>query len=206
MDVAGPAQREVDQPQANRVVGEPVDDDEAAKVAVVGVRRKRDLLVERQVANADLVEGQRSGGGVFKGVDVDLVLGSGELAGYGSGAELDEVGAPRKHFLVAHPQHLGFELVCHLHGCVCRTDHATAAGIYLVLKGDHDGLACDGGFKVAIHGDEALNAGLARRRQHFDLIAGPQCASGKRAGEAAEGAVWPAHPLHGQPGRSGGFI
>ena len=37
MDVGGAAQREVDEAHADRVVGEAVDDDEAAEVAVLGI-------------------------------------------------------------------------------------------------------------------------------------------------------------------------
>ena len=59
VDVLRAAQREVQQPRADRVVGQPVDQDEAAGVAVLRVGIERDRLVEIEVADADLVQMQR---------------------------------------------------------------------------------------------------------------------------------------------------
>ena len=74
MDVLRAAQRKVQQARADRCVGHAVDQDEAAGVAVLVVRVERDRLVERQVADADLVEFERLGRQVLERVDVDLVL------------------------------------------------------------------------------------------------------------------------------------
>ena len=41
VDVVGASQREVEQPGADGVVGQPVDDDESAHVAVLDVRIER---------------------------------------------------------------------------------------------------------------------------------------------------------------------
>ncbi len=46
VDVLGPAQREVEQPGADGGVGQPVDEDEAAHVAVLGVGVERDRPVD----------------------------------------------------------------------------------------------------------------------------------------------------------------
>ena len=56
VDVVGTAQREVQQPGGDRGVGEAVDEDEPAHVAVLGVGVERDRAVEAEVADADLVE------------------------------------------------------------------------------------------------------------------------------------------------------
>jgi hypothetical protein len=52
VDVVGPAQGEVHHPRADGAVADPVDQDEAAHLAVVGIGLERDGLVERQVAPA----------------------------------------------------------------------------------------------------------------------------------------------------------
>src|SRR5207248_10522704 len=68
------AQSEVDQPGADGVVGEAVDEDEAAESAILAVGLERDRPVELELAHADVVELEPLGGGVLERVDVDLVL------------------------------------------------------------------------------------------------------------------------------------
>ena len=74
MDVGGAAQGEIDQPHADRVVGEAVDDDEAAEMAVLVIGREGDGAVEIEIADADLVEAQRLRRDMLQRVDVDLVF------------------------------------------------------------------------------------------------------------------------------------
>ena len=66
VDVVRAPQREVQQAGTDRVLGELVDDDEPAGVAVVGVRVERDRAIEAEVADADLVELERVGGEVLE--------------------------------------------------------------------------------------------------------------------------------------------
>ena len=56
VDVGSAAQREIDESHADRVVGKPVDDDEAAEVAVLFVGREGNGTVEVDIDDADLVE------------------------------------------------------------------------------------------------------------------------------------------------------
>src|SRR5438045_3974289 len=56
MDVGSPPERKVNEPHAHRIVGEAVDDDEAAELAVIRIRSKSDGAIEIDVANADLVQ------------------------------------------------------------------------------------------------------------------------------------------------------
>ena len=72
--VGGAAQREVQQAGADGGVGDAVDEDEAAHVAVVDVGIERDRPVGARSADADLVEVERLGREVLERVDVDLVL------------------------------------------------------------------------------------------------------------------------------------
>ena len=75
VDVGGAPQGEVDDAHADGAVGEAVDDDEAAEVAVLAVGGERHRLAEIEIAHADLVQFEGLGGDVLQGVDVDLVFG-----------------------------------------------------------------------------------------------------------------------------------
>ena len=68
------AQREVQQPGTDGVVGEAVDQDEAAGVAVDPVGIEGDRPIQAQVAHADRIEIEPLGGDVLEGVHVHLVL------------------------------------------------------------------------------------------------------------------------------------
>ena len=134
-------QREIDQPEADRGVAGPVNDDEASKIAVVGIGGERQFLIKADIAHADLVEFQGLCGGVLQRVDVDLVFGLRELGRHRACAQLDQVGPARQHRLITHPQYLGFKLVGNLHRRIGGANHIAAAGVYLVGKRQHDGLA-----------------------------------------------------------------
>src|SRR5450759_2793474 len=78
VDVLRTAQRKVQETGGDRVVGQAVDQDEAAGIAIFRVRIEGNRLVEMQVAYADLVQMQRLRRQVFEGVDVDFVLRCGD--------------------------------------------------------------------------------------------------------------------------------
>ena len=111
VDVLATAQREVDQPGADRVVAEPVDQDEAASVTVLGVWVERDRTVEVEVAHADRVELERLRGDVLHGVDVHLVLDMGHRSCHGLGADLEQIGATGQQRFVMHPHQRRFKLI-----------------------------------------------------------------------------------------------
>ena len=75
-------------PGADRGVGEAVDQDEAARVAVLGVGIEGDRLGRVEIAEADFVELQRLAGDVLERVDVDLVLELGDRGGRRSGSPI----------------------------------------------------------------------------------------------------------------------
>src|SRR5690606_30950110 len=74
MNVLGTTQRKVQHAGTNGVVGETVDEQEAAELAVVGVGLKGHRAIEADVADTNLVHGQLVSGQVLHGVDVDAVL------------------------------------------------------------------------------------------------------------------------------------
>jgi hypothetical protein len=136
VDVLGAAQGEVQQTGADRCVGQPVDDDEAPHVAIVGVRIERDGAVKVEVADPDLIELEGLGGGVFDGIDVDAVFGVGDGDADGAGADLHQVAPAWQHVVVVHPDDVRLELVGDGRGRVGRGQDVASADVDLVGQGD----------------------------------------------------------------------
>ena len=88
-----------------------VDQDETAQRPVVGIGFENDLLVGRQIGDADGVQIQRLGRQMLHRVDVDLIFGLLDRGRHGLRADLEPIGAARQHFLVRHPHDRRFELV-----------------------------------------------------------------------------------------------
>ena len=80
MDIGRATQRECDHPARDRRVAHSIDEDEAAHFAIVGIRIERDRTIERDVAEADLVEIEMLGGNMLERADVDFVLQLGHLS------------------------------------------------------------------------------------------------------------------------------
>ena len=80
MHIGRAAQAEIDHARADRGVGEAVDQDEAAGVAIVAIGIEGDGLGQREIAVADFVQRQRLGRQMIERVDVDLVLELGDRA------------------------------------------------------------------------------------------------------------------------------
>ena len=74
MDIGRATQTEVDHAGAGGRVGEAVDENERAGLAILRVRVERDRRRGREVAQADLVERQRARRDVLQRIDIDLVL------------------------------------------------------------------------------------------------------------------------------------
>ena len=75
VDVGGAAQREVDEPHADRVVGEAVDDDEAAEIAVLVIGREGEWAGrDRDCTTPISLRLERLGRDMLERVDVDLVF------------------------------------------------------------------------------------------------------------------------------------
>ena len=111
MEIGAAAQPEGDHAGADGVVGETVDDDERTgpPVSLIGIERDRDA--GRQIAKADVVEGERVGGEVLAGIGVDPVFERRNRNRHGLGADAREIGTPRHQRLLAHPDDIGGELI-----------------------------------------------------------------------------------------------
>ncbi len=144
-------------------VGQLVDQDKAAQVAIGFIGLKGDVAVGRQIGHADSVQFQHLGRHMLQAVDVDLVLGRLDIGRDGLGAQLQPVGAARQHGLVGHPHDGRLELIGRLGGGVGLGQHVAARAVDFVGQAQGDGLAGEGLVQVAIQGDDARDlGGLAR--------------------------------------------
>src|SRR5207245_7899871 len=104
-------QGKVQEPGADRVVREAVDQDETAGIAVLLVRVERDRPAYGEVAHADLVQLQFLGREMFESVHVHPILWVADRRRDGVGADLQPIGPTGEHRLIAHPNAGRFELV-----------------------------------------------------------------------------------------------
>jgi hypothetical protein len=102
-DVGRAPQRKVDHTTGNRRVGRPVDQDECARVAILGIGIECDGAIEREIADRDLIEVEVLGRNVLERIHVDPVLELRHLRRHRRGPDLHEVGPLRQHRLLAHP-------------------------------------------------------------------------------------------------------
>jgi hypothetical protein len=202
VDVVRPAQREFEQACADGVVADAIDENEPAGIAIVLVHVESDRVVEREIAHADFVQGQRLGGDVLERIDVDLVLEIADLRIDGTRADLEEVRPTRQHRLVRHPDDRRLELVRDLGRRRRGRDHIAAGDVDLVDQGQGDRLAGDRLAEVAIRGDDARRA-LAARGLHANALAGVDRPARDRSGEAAKVVMRTIDPLHRH--RNGAF-
>ena len=69
----------------------PIDQNEAAHVAIVGVRIECNGPVQRDIAKSDLVEIQMLGGDVLGRMEVDFIFEPGDAAGNTAGAKHQQI-------------------------------------------------------------------------------------------------------------------
>jgi len=197
VDVARPAQAELDHAGSDGLVGRPIDQDEGAEVAALGIRAKGDRVAEMKVAESDLVEIQGAAGSLLARVDVDLVLDRGDRGCHLLGAELQEVAAAGQHRLVAHPKEMGGELVGHLGPGLGIDQHVASGDVDLLIEDDGHRIAGGGAREFAIGRDDALDRGGPAGLGHHHGIAGCHGASDDGTGKAPEIHVRTVDPLHG---------
>src|SRR6266704_2829736 len=103
VDVLRSPESEVQQACADRFVGEPIDQDKAARVAVLLVGIEGDYLIEIEIAYADFVQMQRLRREMLERVDVDLVLRRRDRHADCFGSDLEQIRPSGKHLIPAHP-------------------------------------------------------------------------------------------------------
>ena len=201
VDIVGAAQRELQHPGAHGLVGQPVDQDEAAGVAVLGVGVESNRLVELELADADLVQLELLCGEMLERVDVDLVLERRDRRGHGLRADLQQVAAPPQHRLVARPDDRGLELVRHLGRRVRGRDDVAARDVEFGGEGQRDRLARTGLREVPALGHDPRHAALLPGRLDPNAIAWLHDAARDGAREPAEVEMRAVDPLDGQAER-----
>ena len=159
MNVCRPTQGETDHAGTGGLVRHPVDQDEAAEVAVQRIGLEGDGGVERQGAQADVVQGQGRGGQHLAGIDIDLVLEIADPRPDRLGTQLEPVGPAGQQGAFGHPDQVGLELVRDLRGSPGGGDQIAARDIHVWREGQGHGLARVGLVEVAVQGDDALDPG-----------------------------------------------
>ena len=198
VDVAGAAEREVQHAGGDGGVGFAVDQDEAAQRAAGFVGLPDDGLGGGERDDADAVQGQRLGGEVLGGVDVDLVFERLDGGADGSGAGFEPVGAAGQERVGGHPDERCLELVGGFGRVGGGGDDVAAAAVDLVGERERDGLAGHGLGQVAVEGDDAGDGGGLAGGDDADRVARADGAGGDQAGEAAVVGIGAVDPLDGQ--------
>ncbi|MNV56100.1 hypothetical protein D3C71_1483690 [compost metagenome] len=203
VDVLRATQGKVQESGADRIVGQAVNHDETAGIAIFLVGIKCDWLIKAQVADADFIQVQCLGGEVLERIDVDLVFRCRAGGRHGLGADLQQIGAARQHRLIAHPDDRRLELVCHPGRCIDRRENVAPADIDLVLERNRDRLARDGFLKVTLARHDTRDPAFLPRRQDTEAIAALDAAADNDPGIAAEVEVRSVDPLHRHAKRPG---
>ena len=179
-------------------VGFAVDQDEAAQRAAGFVGLPDDGLGGGERDDADAVQGQRLGGEVLGGVDVDLVFERLDGGADGPGAGFEPVGAAGQERVGGHPDERCLELVGGFGRVGGGGDDVAAAAVDLVGERERDGLAGHGLGQVAVEGDDAGDGGGLAGGDDADGVARADGAGGDQAGEAAVVGIGAVDPLDGQ--------
>src|SRR5690606_38012037 len=179
-------------------VGQPVDDDEGAGIAVGSIAVDAYLLLGVDLTFADAVQFQGGSRTLLQRVDVDLVLQRAEAAADGSGAEFEVIQLAPQHGLLRHPHHGGVEGIGYDRIVVAVDDDVPAADIDLVFQRQRDGHVGKGGFQFLVICDDGFDPAFLLGWQYHDLVALAHHAGGQRAAEAAEVQVGAVDVLHGE--------
>ena len=204
--VGGAAQCEIDHAGGDRLVGEAIDQNERAGLAVLGVRIERQRPRNGHVANADLVELERLRGKLRQGVDVEPVVEIGNGCRHGRVIDLHQIGAPGQQLVVGHPDQVSGELVGDLRTVAHGRQHVATRDIDLVGERDGDRISRLGTVEFAAGTDDRPDLRTPPGGERGNLVAGPGAAADDRAGKTAEIEVRPVDPLDRHAERTPGAI
>src|SRR5712671_1066671 len=141
MQITGPAQAEGDHPGSRRFVGEAVDQDKSAGLAADRIRIKSDVHGGGEIAEPDLVQAEGLVRQMRQRIDVDAVLERGNGGRHGTGPDLQQIGAAWDQWMIAHPDHMGCELVDEFGRLAGVCEEITTRDVDISLKGESDRLA-----------------------------------------------------------------
>ena len=111
MKVGSAPQAEINHSGANRVIREPVDNDEAAGPAILCVRIESHRGACRKIANPDVVEPERMRRKVLARIDIDFVLDGGNRDRGRLGSDARQIGPAGHQRMIAHPDQMRGELI-----------------------------------------------------------------------------------------------
>ena len=112
---------------------------QACNVAVIiDCSKYLNRVIEIDIAVADLIQFQPLGGETGLGVDVDLVLDAGDTHVDRARTDLQPVGPVRQQRLIAHPQQVAGELICHLRGPGGGRHDVAAADVDVAIQNKGD--------------------------------------------------------------------
>ena len=195
-----------DHPRGRGLVGRPVDEDEGAGRAVVGIGVEGDRHGRCDVAEPDLVEVELLRRELVEIVDVEAVLELRDLGRHGARADLHQIGAAGQHGVGAHPDQMRGELVGDLRPARRVGEHVAAGDIDLVFERQRHRVARFGAFLLLVGDQDRLDFRLLPRTGDDDRLAARDPPARDRAGEAAEIEMRPVDPLHRQAERRAAAI
>ena len=111
MNIISPAQGEVDQPRGNRGIGIAINQDKGASVSIVLVRLEGHGMIQRKIADADVIQFQSFCCQMLQGIHIDLIFQRTDLRSSCLKSHLDQVLSARQKRFVMHPNELGFKLI-----------------------------------------------------------------------------------------------
>ena len=135
MDVLASPQGKLDHADTGGGVGFGVNQDEGSSCAICLIGIKGNRAVERYIAGGDIVQRQRVHRLLLVIVHIDPEARLGQCCGGAPPFCLHDIGAPRQHFALVHPDDGGPELVSNLGRFVGCHKHVTARDVELALQG-----------------------------------------------------------------------
>ena len=189
-------EREADHARSDRAVGDPVDQDEVAGVAVVRIGIEGGRPVEAEVREADLVHVELLGRPPGTGVHVEPVLQFRHRCRVGRRSQSHDVGPARQHRRLVQPYEIGGELVGKMGRLLASGQEIAAGDVDGIRQGERHRLSSPCLLEIAVEGDDAGDPGLDARGLDGDLVTDAKVAAEDRARVAAKTRRAAIDPLH----------
>ena len=185
-------------PRTNRVVRQPINQNERAGTGIGFIRIIRDRLIEAEQHMADFIHRQFGGRPFFQGVDIDGIPQLGDFSGDLACGLFDGVGFAGDERLLRHPDHHRLDLLADVRHVIGMHQHVATADIDLIVQCDRDGHRRKRLLQLPIISDDRCDTTFFAARKRHHLIALVQNARGNGACESAKIKIGPKHILHGE--------